>query len=239
VRDGAANDNRGARMKDAVKMLFVATSLTAIPVATASVELLSASAAYELPGSLGTVSFRAKDQSGTLPVIVSSEQDDEDVMIELAQAAGPGPMVPPMMGKPGRMQRPHGASRMIFNASMRLDGWLESPQAECQENADRYAAIAGYLKSKFRLQGSQKQGWQKIEEAAEPALESIHELCAQLPDHMAGPPATPDMLDFVEKQLLARAAVLRAIREPVRAFYDSLSPEQRAVLQSSPPVGRL
>jgi hypothetical protein len=46
------------------------------------------------------------------------------------------------------------------------------------------------------------------------------------------------MLDFVEQQLSARAAFLRAIRGPVRAFYDSLSPEQRAVLQPSP-VGRL
>jgi len=56
---------------------------------------------------------------------------------------------------------------------------------------------------------------------------------------MAGPPATPDMLDFVEKQFSARAAVLRAIREPVRVLYDSLSPEQRAMLQSWPPLGRL
>ena len=79
---------------------------------------------------------------------------------------------------------------------MRPEVWIESPQAECEENVDRYAAIAGYLKSKFRLQGSQKQAWQKIEEAAEPALESIHELCAPLPDRMAGPPAAPDMLDF-------------------------------------------
>jgi hypothetical protein len=115
---------------------------------------------------------------------------------------------------------------MFFDGPMRPNGWIESLQAECQENVDRYTAIAGYLKSKFRPQGSQKQTWQKIEEAAEPALESMHELCAQLPDRMAGPPATPDMLDFVEKQLSAHAAVLRAIREPVRAFYDSLSPEK-------------
>jgi hypothetical protein len=47
------------------------------------------------------------------------------------------------------------------------------------------------------------------------------------------------MLDFVEQQLSAQAAVLRAIREPVKAFYDSLSPGQRAVLQPPPPVGRL
>ena len=231
MRDGAANNNRGASMKDAVKMLFIATGLTAIPVMTASVALLMASVAYELPGSLETLSYRAKNQSGTLPVIRTSEQDDEDVMTELAQAAGPPPMVPPTMSEPGR-------SPMIFDGPMRPEVWIESPQAECEENVDRYAAIAGYLKSKFRLQGSQKQAWQKIEEAAEPALEFIHELCAPLPDRMARPPAAPDMLDFVEQQLSARAAVLRAIRGPVRAFYDSLSPEQRAVLQPSP-VGRL
>jgi hypothetical protein len=213
----------------AVKMLFIAATLTAIPVATASVVLLSASAAYELPGSLGTVSFRAKDQSGTLPVIRSG-QYDEDVMIELA------PMVPPMMGEPGRMAP--GASPMFFDGPMRPEVWIESPQAKCEENVDRYGAIAGYLKRKFRPQGSQKQAWQKIEEAAEPAIESMHELCARFPDPMAEPLATPEMLDFVEKQLSARAAVLRAIREPVRAFYDSLSAEQRAVLQPSP-VGRL
>jgi LTXXQ motif family protein len=239
MRDDAAINNRGASMKDAVKMLFIGASLTAIPFATASVALLSASAAYEPPGSLETVSFRAKDQSGTLPVIRSSEQDDEDVMIKLAQAAGAPPMVPPIMGEPGRVPRPPGASPMIFDGPMRPEVWIESPQAECEENVDRYAAIAGYLKSKFRLQGSQKQAWQKIEEAAEPALEFIHELCAPLPDRMARPPAAPDMLDFVEQQLSARAAFLRAIRDPVRAFYDSLSPEQRAVLQPPPPVGRL
>jgi LTXXQ motif family protein len=235
MRDGAANNNRGASMKDAVKMLFIATGLTAIPVMTASVALLMASVAYELPGSLETLSYRAKEQSGTLPVIRSSEQDDEDVMIELAQAAG---LPPATMGEPRRMPRPSGANPMNFNDPMRPDGWIESPKAECQEKVERYAAIAGFLRNKFRLQGSQKQAWKKIEEAAQPALESIHELCTQLPDSMAGPPSTPDMLDFVEQQLSARAAVLRAIRGPVRAFYDSLSPEQRAVLQPSP-VGRL
>jgi hypothetical protein len=43
----------GASMKDAVKMLLIATSLSAIPVATASVALLSASTAYQPPGSWG------------------------------------------------------------------------------------------------------------------------------------------------------------------------------------------
>jgi len=89
MRDGATNNNWGARMKDAVKILFIAASLTAIPIATASVAPLRASAAYELPEALETVSYRAEDQSGILPVFVSSEQDDEDVMIELAQAEGP------------------------------------------------------------------------------------------------------------------------------------------------------
>jgi hypothetical protein len=117
-------------------------------------------------------------------------------------------------------------------------GGLSRPRPNVRRTSIATRQLQAYLKSKFRLQGSQKQAWQKIEEAAEPALESMHELCAQLPDRIAGPPATPDMLDFVEKQLSARAAVLRAIREPVRAFY-SLSPEQRAVLQPPPPVGRL
>jgi hypothetical protein len=60
MRDGTANKNRGASMKDAVKMLLIATSLSAIPVATASVALLSASAAYQPPGSLGTVSYEER-----------------------------------------------------------------------------------------------------------------------------------------------------------------------------------
>jgi hypothetical protein len=128
---------------------------------------------------------------------------------------------------------------MFSDGPMRPEVWIGPPQAGCEENVDRYAAIAGYLKSKVRLQGSQKQAWQKIEEAAQPAVESMNELCARFPDRMAGPPATPDMLDFVQKQLSARAAVLRAIREPVRAFYDSLSAEQRGVLQSPPLLGRL
>jgi hypothetical protein len=110
---------------------------------------------------------------------------------------------------------------------------LPSPRVACEEDINRRMQLVGYLKSKLRLQGAQKDAWQKLEQAGEPALQKIRELCGQLPIQTASPPNLPDMVDMAEKQaavIAVQLEFLRAIREPRRALYETLSADQRALL---------
>ncbi len=238
-------------MKSPVKALIIATSLIAVTAATAG--FLSPSGARAIASALRNEVIRAKDSSRIAQVIVGNYRGDKSVAIELAQADGPPSFPPtmslprgvplppgpsPMMNFPRGLPFPPGSGPMIFHGPMRPDGTIESPRRECLENIHRHSALAGYLKSKLRLQESQKEAWRKIEDAAGPALEAMQALCDQLPDLLGAPPTMPDMIDFSEKQNSARAAFLRAVRDPFRALYDSLTAEQRALLQLPPPDRR-
>lgn len=111
-----------------------------------------------------------------------------------------------------------------------------SPRADCEEHIDRLAGLVGYLKSKERLQDAQRAAWQKVEAAAEPGLAQIRALCQELPTQPAQPPGFPARVDFVIKQMTARAELLRAVREPLQTLYDTLSADQRAILDMPPPL---
>lgn len=123
-----------------------------------------------------------------------------------------GPFGPPPFAMPG----PHGP--MPFT------------RAGCEEDINRHAAMAGYIRSKLNLQGNQKEAWRKIEEAAEPAVTKLHQVCTQLPVNAGPPSALPDAIEFAAKQASARAEFLQAVSGPVRALYDTLTPDQRAAL---------
>ena len=43
-------------------------------------------------------------------------------------------------------------------------------------------------------------------------------------------------MDFSEQHLTVRLALLQAVREPLRAFYQTLSPDQRSVMPPVPPL---
>ena len=151
-------------------------------------------------------------------------------MTRLAQAPAwiqpgpfPHPHVPP--GPP-----PHGFGPAPFGFAP-----PPAPRVACEDEIDRLAGIVGYLKSKERLEGDQKSAWDKVETAAAPGLAKLRALCADLPSYPGGPPALPARVDFMAKQMTARAELLSAIREPLRALYDTLSPDQRALLDMPPP----
>jgi hypothetical protein len=118
-------------------------------------------------------------------------------------------------------------------------GPLPPNRAACEEDINRSAAMAGYIKSKLQLQGSQKDAWRKIEEAAEPAVEKLRQTCALLPVSMSLPPSLPEAIDLAAKQFAIRAAFLQAISGPVHALYETLSSDQRAALSPPPPPGLL
>jgi len=104
-------------------------------------------------------------------------------------------------------------------------------QRSCAEGIDRQVGFAGYIKSKLQLTDPQTDAWRKIEDAIAPAVVALRALCRELPDRPEAAPAQlPELVDIAERQMIARAAVLRAMRDPMRQFYEMLSPEQRAGL---------
>jgi len=111
---------------------------------------------------------------------------------------------------------------------------LRQPRLACEEITHREAALQGYLKSRLRLTLAQKEAWQKVELAAEPAVNRQRELCEQLPLETANPHDLLALHEVAEKIMSARLDRLRATREPLRALVSSLSPEQRAPLARPP-----
>ena len=107
-------------------------------------------------------------------------------------------------------------------------------RAACENRLNSRAALAAFLVSKLRLNAVQHQRWRSIEEAAQPALEKLHSACDRLPTEPSAAPSPMDVLDLSEMELEARLELIRAIREPLRSLYGTLTPEQRAALQ--PPI---
>lgn len=178
--------------------------------------------------------------------------DYSGALVQLAQAArAPMPPGPAHMPREGDFD-PHGprdpmgpgGEPLRGPAAMAMRGHgpfgpAAPNRAACDEDINRHAAMAGYIKSKLQLQGSQKDAWRKIEEAAEPAVEKLRQVCALLPVNAGPPPSLPDGIEIAAKQLAARAAFLQAVSGPAHALYETLSPDQRAALVPPPPPPRL
>ena len=138
---------------------------------------------------------------------------------------------PPSLGAGFRPPPPPGPGSMLAGPPFPPIG-LDRPS--CDESIDRHAAVAGYIHSKLRLQGTQNEAWQKIEQAAQPTIEKLREICASLPAEAGLPPSFPGMIGTLERQLTAHAQFLHAIAGPVQALYDTLSPQQRTVIDHPP-----
>jgi LTXXQ motif family protein len=109
-----------------------------------------------------------------------------------------------------------------------------SPQAACEEAIDWAAAIQGYLKSKLHLTAVQTAAWRTFEQAAEPALEEQRELCTQLPSDTTTALGLSERQELAKEMLAIRADYLRSTEQSRRVLAESLSPEQRAVLNTPP-----
>lgn len=187
-----------------------------------------------------------KDQARLPSSAIAGQSDDYGTaLIQLAQATRPTPpegaghMPPPdegMRPMPGGPMRPDGEPFGPPPMARHRPGPPPPPtRAACEERMAHHAAMAGYVRSKLQLQGAQKDAWRKIEDAAEPAVAKLHQICALLPVQLGPPPALPDAVEFAAKQAAARAELLQAVSGPIRALYDTLSPDQRAALV--PPHG--
>lgn len=192
----------------------------------------------------GSMSVRAKD--GTRLASVTRDDDLAELLtgpmprspeparaaesVRIAQAFGP---MPPFGGPPV----PHGAFAPIGpHMSMRPP---PPTRASCEDRVDVEIAIGAYVKAKLRLQPSQREAWQKLETVAQGLTDNVRAACAAFPDDASVSVSLPEMLDAVEADLSARVEFLRATREPLRALFASLTPEQRVAAQPlfAPPIG--
>lgn len=175
----------------------------------------------------------SKDMSG-------GTVDYADSLLELAQMSKPpllkqfGPPHPPSANP----DAPYGAGQRGFEPPFGLPPGpppmrpIAADRRACAETIDRAAGMAGYLKSKLNMDGAQKEAWQKIEQAADPVVVKMRQICATLPD---APPNFPAVITLADRQFAVRAEFVRAILAPAKALYDMLSPEQRAILDRPPP----
>ena len=220
-------------MRVAAKGLVLALGLVAVPATASVVAGMRLSSGHPPVGALESpmtsMTYHVKDQSrmgrdfpGLPPVA-----------IELAQL-GDAP-VPPTPGAFGPMPHPPGGFESMGLLGLVPPRPALPPRQACEEDIHRRAAVAGYLGAKLRLQGTQKEAWQNVVNAAAPAVEALYGLCAELPERIAARPSMPDAISYAERRLSATAEFLRVIREPFRALYETLSADQRAALEPPPP----
>jgi hypothetical protein len=189
-----------------------------------------------------SVSFQPKDVARLAPF--ADDNDDQAILlIKLAQASGQPDLalqaiqtaqafIPsPAFGEP---PVPHGAFGPFSPPAVMAPPPRPLTRSVCEDRINSEAAMVGYLVSKLRLLANQRDAWQKLENAAQAAIEKLHVACESLPIEASAPAPLPDMMDIVEAEMSARVELLRAIREPLRALFATLTPEQRRTLQ--PPV---
>lgn len=110
------------------------------------------------------------------------------------------------------------------------------PRKICLEDISRHLATYAYIKSQLQLTDNQKAAAKAIDDAMESSAGKLRTLCQTLPTEVAGPPGIMETADLMEKQLAARLDLLRALKGPMQDLFGQLSPDQRAVLDSSPPL---
>jgi hypothetical protein len=214
-------------MQPAIKVLLLATGLAIGPSATA---ILYATSTAPKPRSIDMSFLGGR---GIAAAAAEEGSHESDASINLAQAMGrPGDSpgagafgaIPVQFGPPP-VPRPPGPFGFEPPA-----GQPPSPRVVCEEDIDRFMGLAGYLKSKMRLQEDQKAAWRNVEQAANPGAEKVRNLCARLPSPPAPPLSLLEHIDFTETQTAARLELLHAIHEPLQALYDTLSSDQRVLL---------
>jgi hypothetical protein len=187
-------------------------------------------------------SVQPKD-AARLAAFADDNDDQAILLLKLAQASRQPDLAPPEIRTAqafipppafGAPPVPHGAFGPFSPPAVMGPPPRPLTRSVCEDRINSEAAMVGYLKSKLRLQPNQREAWQKLENAAQAAIEKLHAACESLPIEASAPAPLPDMMEMVEAEMSARLELLRATREPLLALFATLTPEQRRTLQ--PPI---
>ncbi len=152
-----------------------------------------------------------------LPILAQNSENPGD-RAAVAPLAGPESGAGPMYGGP--MMR-----RMGMMRHMRM--MRGTPQQRCAERLARRAGMRAYVGAMLDLSAQQRPLWEKVESAAREEEGKERQLCASLAGRGA---ALPDRLAHMEQFLAVRLAALKEAKPAVDALYQSLTPQQRTVL---------
>lgn len=142
----------------------------------------------------------------------------DDDLLELAQATPPA--TPPAAG-------PERRDRMAnFN-----------PKAFCLDRVARRAGNRTYLKIKLDLKADQVAAWDAFAKASDAADVKDTARCNALPSEMKERPSYVDRLGMEEAYMKSRVERIEAVKPSLTALYETLSPEQKAVLDRPRPMG--
>ena len=164
--------------------------------------------------------------------ILAKSADDPDTLY--AQAAPPA-------GRPGAAgggpeEREGGRWPMMHGMMHRMHGMMRrDPQQWCLDRLARRAATRAYVGVKLNLTPEQQPLWDKVQNAAQAEEQQERQLCASLKPGVE--PSLLERMDRMQQFLQARLNGLQATRPAVQTLYQSLTPEQQAILNHPHPFG--
>ncbi|MBV8410353.1 MAG: Spy/CpxP family protein refolding chaperone [Alphaproteobacteria bacterium] len=145
-----------------------------------------------------------------------------DDPFELAQATPPA-SPPPAAPGAGPERRD---DRRAFN-----------PRAFCLDRIAHRAGNRAAVKVRLELKPEQMTAWNAFAKAADDADAKDIARCNALPTEMKDRPTYLQRLDVEEQVMKARVERIEAVKPTLQAVYDTLSPEQKAVLDQPRPMG--
>ncbi len=154
-------------------------------------------------------------------------------MLPLTVAAQEGPATdqsaPPIMGGPMDQDSGYGHGGWGWHRHRERFPWM-TPQKWCTEAFARRAGFLAYLGAKLELSAQKQPLWDAYHQAAMKAGANWRQVCLDNSTTPQNGLTVIERRDRVEKMLTARLDGMRATRPPLEALYQSLTPEQRALV---------
>ena len=106
------------------------------------------------------------------------------------------------------------------------------PRQRCEERLARRAGIIAYTVAKLNLTAEQKPLWDRLSGIVQSATDRERQLCASLPTstEQRGQETILDRVNRREQFLSARLQALQQAKPALEALYQTLSPDQRAII---------
>ena len=163
--------------------------------------------------------------AATAVPILAKPADDPDTLH--AQAA---PAMGDQRGDEGdRGDRDGGRWPMMRGMMHPMHGMMRrDPQQWCLDRLARRAARRAYVGVKLNLTADQQPLWDKVQSAAQAEEQQERQLCDNLKP--GAEPTLLDRMDRIQQFLQARLNGLQTAKPAVQALYQSLTPEQQAIL---------
>jgi len=149
-----------------------------------------------------------------------------DDLLELAQTTPPANPPPPGPGGPGGPGGPDQREHRAMN-----------PKAFCLDQVARRAGNRAYIRLRLDLKADQTAAWNAFAKASDDADVKDVARCNALPTEMKERPSYVERLTMEETVMKARIERMDAVKPCLQGPDDTLSPEQKAVLDSPRPMG--